>query len=198
MNVVFDLGGVLLTWDPESIVSGMFSDPHVQELVLDKVFKHPDWLELDRGTLDPQVAVDQWTERTGLPRADMDRLMAQVPHALAPMDDSIALLPRLKQNGHPLYCLSNMHTASIAHLEESYSFFDHFGGAVVSCRIHAIKPEPEIYSHLLETFDLEPRDTVFIDDMEYNLTAAAEFGIRTILFWNAGQCERDLIALGCL
>ena len=198
LNVVFDLGGVLLTWDPSSIVSEFFDDPATRQLVLEQVFNQPDWLDLDRGTLDPAKAVDRWTERTGLPREEMARLMSRVPLALVPIEDSLALLPRLKQTGQHLYCLSNMHLASIHHLEHTYPFFDLFEGTVISARIHMVKPEPGIYRYLLDTCSLAPEETVFIDDMDYNCAAANKHGIRTIHFKSPDQCARNLEALGCL
>jgi putative hydrolase of the HAD superfamily len=91
-----------------------------------------------------------------------------------------------------------MHVASIEHLEQAYTFWEVFKGAVISCRLHLLKPEPAIYAHLLETYGLAGPDTVFIDDMEVNLRAAATFGIHTIQFTDAAQCARQLQALGCL
>ncbi len=198
MNVVFDLGGVLLTWDPSSLVADLFPDAESQRLVLAQVFQQPDWVDLDRGTLNPDEAIDRWTERTRLPRNDMARLMRRVPRSLVPIEETVALLPRLKRSGQRLYCLSNMHLASIDHLEQTYSFLDFFEGAVISARVHLVKPEPDIYRHLLDAFDLRPDETVFIDDMGDNCAAANEHGIRTIHFIDSEQCEGDLRALGCL
>ena len=62
MNVVFDLGGVLLTWDPPAIVSSLFGDSDTQQLVLDQVFRQPDWLDLDRGA-NMQIELQNWFVR---------------------------------------------------------------------------------------------------------------------------------------
>ena len=91
-----------------------------------------------------------------------------------------------------------MHVASIAHLEQAYTFWDVFTGVVISCRLHLCKPESAIYAYLLETYGLEGAHTVFIDDTEANLAAAAQFGMRTIHFESPAQCERQLQVLGCL
>lgn len=198
MNIVFDFGGVVFTWQPEMIIAKAFADPAVQAKVRTEVFGHPDWLELDRGTLPCQEAIVRAAQRTGLAVSVIAALLQQVPKALVAIPDMVALLYRLKARGHTLFYLSNMHVASIEHLENLYSFWDVFVGGVVSCRIHCIKPEPEIYTHLLQTYALNGADTVFIDDMEVNLVAAAQFGIQTIKFENPAQCERQLQALGCL
>jgi HAD superfamily hydrolase (TIGR01509 family) len=91
-----------------------------------------------------------------------------------------------------------MHIASIEHLEKAHAFFEVFDGAVISCRIHLIKPEPAIYAHLLKTHGLSGPETLFIDDVEVNLEAAARFGIQTLRFENPAQCEARLRTLGFL
>jgi putative hydrolase of the HAD superfamily len=108
------------------------------------------------------------------------------------------LLHRLKARGHSLYCLSNLHANSFAHLKAEYLFWEIFDGAVISCLVHLCKPEPAIYAHMLESFRLSGPETVFIDDMEANLDAAKPFGLRTIRFVTQMQCERELAAIDCL
>lgn len=198
MNIVFDLGGVVVSWEPAALVSGAFADPAVQAKVCREILGHADWLALDRGTLPLQDAIVRGAARAGLPVPEVAEFLYQVPAALVPIPDTVALLYRLKEKGHRLFCLSNMHVASIEHLEKAYAFWDVFEGKVISCRIHLIKPEPAIYAHLLEKHKLKGPETIFIDDVEVNLQAAAQFGIRTIQFENPAQCEGRLQALGCL
>jgi putative hydrolase of the HAD superfamily len=91
-----------------------------------------------------------------------------------------------------------MHVASITHIEKEYSFWDLFDGQVISCRINKVKPESDIYQHLLDRYRLNINETVFIDDTDINLKAAADFGIMTIKFDNPDQCKQELVNLGCL
>jgi len=198
LNIVFDLGGVVFTWEPERIVACVFSDPEVRTRVRVGIFEHEDWLALDKGTLDPQEAIRRGADRTGLPVSEVARLMRYVPEALVPIPETLDLMYRLKATGHRIYCLSNMHAASIVHLEERYSFWDVFEGCVISCRIRMMKPEPEIYRHLLDRFGLVPDETAFIDDREANLRPAGALGIRIIEFEGAEQCARELREMGCL
>jgi putative hydrolase of the HAD superfamily len=189
---------VVFTWDPEAILRRFTPDDEVRERLRSGLMRHADWLALDRGSLEEGAAVARVAERTGLPRQEVARLMAMVPASLVPVRPVVDLLDRVRGTGRRLYCLSNMHRASIEHLERAHAFWDLFDGRVVSCRIGMIKPEPGIYAHLLEAFALDPGETVFIDDMEANLGPAAEMGMRTILFRDPGQCERDLRAAGAL
>jgi len=195
LNVVFDLGGVLVRWDPEAIISGVFPDERRRALARKEIFSHPDWLELDRGTLPREEAIARGAMRAGLPQADIEKLLRAVPPSLVPLPDTVALLRRLHAAGHSLYCLSNMHFASIEHLEAAHDFFGLFHGKVISCRLKLCKPEPGIYRHLLREFRLDPGETVFIDDVEVNVAAAARLGIHAIRFETAAQCERALAVL---
>ena len=198
MNIVFDLGGVVVTWEPEVIIAKVFADPSLRALVRKEIFGHADWIALDRGTLPLQEAVARGTQRTGMPETEVARLLSQVPVSLVPIPETVDLLYRLKALGHTLFCLSNMHVASIEHLEKTQTFWEVFTGAVISCRLQLCKPEPAIYAHLLKAHGLEGTDTVFIDDMQVNLSAAARFGIRTIRFESAAQCRRQLQDMGCI
>jgi len=198
LNLVFDLGGVVVRWDPDAIIAGVFKDEEVKARVRHGVFGHADWLELDRGTLGRDEAIARAAQRTGVAASDIKRLLHAVPPSLVAFPDTVDLLYRLKAKGHPLYCLSNMHFASIEHLEQAYDFWEVFSGAVISCRLQLCKPETGIYQHLLRTYALRAEDTLFIDDVQVNLDAAARIGMRTLKFENAARCERDLRALGLI
>jgi putative hydrolase of the HAD superfamily len=196
LNLIFDLGGVVVRWDPDAIIAGVFADPSVHPRIKADVFGHADWLEVDRGTLAVEEAVRRVAQRTGFGEAELARMVQAVPASLVPFPETVDLLHRLKARGYPLYCLSNMGHASIDYLEREHRFFEVFAGKVISCRLKLCKPEPGIYEHALRTYNLKPQETVFIDDVEKNVAAAARLGIRTIHLRNVADCERELRSLG--
>ena len=198
MNVVFDLGGVVVRWQPEQLIAENFDDPELRLRVRREIIGHSDWLDLDRGVLERQTAAERGAQRTGLPVQAVADFLDRVPHFLRPQPATVALMRRVRAQGHRLYCLSNMQQASITHLEAAHDYWHVFDGCVISSRIKLIKPDPAIYAHLLETFALRGEDTVFIDDTAANLPPARAFGIHTIRFDDAAQCERELRVLGCL
>ncbi|MBI4526747.1 MAG: HAD family phosphatase [Deltaproteobacteria bacterium] len=198
MNIVFDLGGVVFSWEPEALIARASADPMVRAVVRSEIFGHADWLALDRGTLSYQDAIARAAGRTGLTVSQVAEILGQVPPALVPIPETVELLYRLKASMHKMFCLSNMAAASIQHIEKAYSFWDVFEGRVISCRVHFIKPEPEIYAHLLKRYGLNAAETVFIDDIEANLAAAAKWGMQTIKFEDPLQCEDRLKLLGFL
>lgn len=198
MNVVFDLGGVVFHWRPDVIARRVFDDPDIQDLVKTQIFAHDDWLELDRGTMSLEQAVDRGAARTGLPRSEVQRLIDEVPRSLTPVPGTADLIRSVKEANNKLFVLSNMQSASIAYLEEEHDIWHLFDGIVISCRIKKVKPERDIYEHLLAKHQLQAAETVFIDDMRINLTAAAALGIQTVQFADADQCRKALVHLGCL
>jgi putative hydrolase of the HAD superfamily len=176
----------------------VFADPDTQNLVKTHIFAHSDWLELDRGTLSLGQAVDRGASRTGLPHSEIQRLIDEVPSSLTPIPGTAELIRSVKVANNKLFILSNMQFESIAYLEENYDIWGLFDGIVISCRIQKVKPEKAIYEHLLSEHQLNASETVFIDDMRANLTAAAALGIQTIQFMDPIQCRKELALLGCL
>ena len=198
MNVVFDLGGVVLTWDPRAIVSSVFDDPAVRARVLERVFGDPEWVELDRGTVSRARAIERAAQRTGIDVTTVEQLFNAMLRSLVPAPDVLDLIKALRSAGNRLFVLSNFQRASLAYVEATYDIFALFDGRVVSCEVGACKPEPAIYRHLLTAFTLNPAVTVFIDDVQANLDEAAAHGIRTVRFTTVQACRAALIALGCL
>ena len=198
MNVVFDLGGVVVRWQPEQLIAENFADPELRLRVRRDIIGHADWLALDRGVLGRAEAAARGAQRTGLAVQAVTDFLDRVPPSLAAQPATVALMRRVRAHGHRLYCLSNMQQASIAYLEAAHDYWDVFDGCVISSRIKLIKPDPAIYAYLLETFALRGDETVFIDDTAANLPPAAACGIRTSHFADAAQCENELRRLGCL
>lgn len=196
--MVFDIGGVLLTWDPEDIAASVFETQPERDLVLDQVFGHPDWVELDRGTLTHEEAASRAHGRTGLPLESLSAMLGNVPYFLQPMPASFELLDDVRASGNRVFALSNLHRPSLEHVRRDLELLERFDGLTISCDVGACKPESAIYASLIAEHALMPRDTVFIDDVAGNLDAAARFGIHTILFEDVRSCRNQLRQAGCI
>jgi len=198
LNVVFDLGGVVFRWQPDVIVRNVFADSKRQELARERIIGHEDWVELDRGSISQDIAIERAAARTGLSRQDVEKLFHAVPRHLTPVKETIELIRSVKDANNRLYVLSNIHLASITYLEKQHRIWDLFDGVVASCRVKKVKPELDIYEHLLHTYRLGAADTVFIDDLNENLETASSIGIQTIRFLNPSQCRQALLDLKCI
>ena len=187
-NIVFDLGRVVFAQDPTKSTEefrAFFS--YVSQTQMPGF-----WSEYDRGALSlDEVAAELAAYRgvdVGFAR-EMILLAIGKQEAISPTE---ALIQDLKAAGYKLYVLSNMAREFIEFLRRK-PVYTNFDGDVVSCEVGVVKPQDEIYDLLLSKFALEPDQTMFIDDREENVVAAAKKGISTFHFDRQdyeGSCQR--------
>lgn len=188
-NVVFDLGNVLLKFEPEALVSNYIEDPNRAKIVYKNIFKSNEWIELDRGTIREQDAKNIMISRMPEEAENINDITNNWPSILAPIGDNVKLLKILDELNINLYVLSNFHERAYEMMVKKYEFFKIFKGGIVSCYVKQVKPEHEIYKLLLSKYGLLPEETLFIDDMKDNIEAANNLGINTILY----ETHQDLI-----
>jgi putative hydrolase of the HAD superfamily len=195
LNVVFDIGGVLLDWNPDAIIERHYDEPQLRAAIKQQVFKHPDWHQLDAGTLSEAAAIERFRQRTDRPLAEMQALMQTARESLLPITETWALVGELAARKVPLYCLSNMPVTTYDYLRTRYDFWPVFQGIVISGHLKMAKPDPAIFEHLLQTHRLNATDTIFIDDHPPNIDTALELGLKALLFRGAAGCRRELEAI---
>ncbi len=199
MNVVFDFGAVLFTWQPAQLLAQHFpleaATPQQASQLAHAVFGHPDWQNFDRGTLTLHTVVDRTSARLGLDYPTVLALVESIGDQLEPMVDSVALLSDLCAAGTPLYFLSNMPVPYARTLEQRHGFLQWFEGGIFSGDVNHIKPEADIYALLQSRYSLDPSETVFIDDLQTNVIAAQDHGWQGIHFESAQQLRVDLLRL---
>jgi putative hydrolase of the HAD superfamily len=198
MNLIFDIGGVVVEWEPERIVERFHPDKEIQLKILNEILRHSDWLEYDKGTLTLKETASRGTLRTGLDINLVERFMRSVPANLLLKPETVDLMQHLKASGKKLYCLSNMNFESLAFLQKQYDFLELFDGKVLSCLINMVKPDPAIFEYILATYNLNLAETIFIDDSKFNIEATRKLGLKSILFIDIQQCKKELRLLGAL
>jgi putative hydrolase of the HAD superfamily len=191
-NVIFDLGGVVLDWNPDRIVSRLSSVGELRASFKEALFGHADWRMFDRGTITELQLIERLEVRLGRTRHEVTASLDAVRDSLVEKPETVQLIRALQRQGTPLYCLSNMPSAVYTHLRKRHRFWDAFSGIVISGEIQMMKPEPEVFLHLLATFKLRPQECVFIDDVLANIESAKQLGLHTIWFKDAAQCRREL------
>jgi putative hydrolase of the HAD superfamily len=191
-NVIFDLGGVVFDWNPDHIVSRVQPVPELQASLKAALFGHADWRRFDRGTLTEAELIERLQARLGATRQEVEVILDAVRNSLVEKPDTLELIRALKGQGTPLYCLSNMPASVYTHLRGRHNFWDVFSGIVISGEIQLMKPEPEVFLHLLETFSLRAQECVFVDDLPANVESARQVGLHAVLFKDAAQCGREL------
>ncbi len=194
--IIFDLGGVLIDWNPRHLYRTLFADEAEMERFLAEVCT-PAWnLEQDRGRPWAQAIAElsaQHPEKAELIAAYRARWPEMLNGAIA---GTVALLERLDQAGVPLYALTNWSAETWPYAERLFPFLARFRGIVVSGRIGMVKPEPAIYRHALARYGLAPQRTLFIDDAPRNVEGARAVGLNAIRFVGAEALARDLARYG--
>jgi HAD superfamily hydrolase (TIGR01509 family) len=191
-NVVFDVGGVLLQWNPPSVIAGLYPDPATQAVIRQQIFEHADWLEFDRGTLSEAAAIEHFAKLSGRTPEETHTLIRATREALLPIEGTVKLVEQLADAGVHLYLLSNMPVSTFEYLIQRHKFFGRFRHLVISGAILLVKPEPAIYKHLVEQTGIVPAESVFIDDMLKNVIAARECGFQAIQFSDPDSCREQL------
>lgn len=196
--VVFDIGGVLLDWDPRYLYRKLFDDEEAMNRFLEQVCTM-DWHERhDRGhsvTESCEKLATAHPEHAELIRAWGLRGEEMVA---GPIDGTVQILQELRQAGIPCYALTNMERESYPQRVARYPFLSWFDGAVVSGFEGVIKPDPQIFELLMSRFDLSPSSTLVIDDVAANVEAARSLGMRALRFRSPARLRTELERLGLL
>ena len=197
--IIFDLGGVLIDWNPSYVFDKMFSDEQqkkhffenicthewnekqdagrpLKEATEELVHKHPEWKEYI------EAYYERWEDMLG-----------------GPVHETVEIFRQLKETGrYKIYALTNWSAELFPIALERYEFLHWFDGRVVSGEEKTRKPFPEFYQLILDRFQLIPEETLFIDDNLRNAEAGEKIGLKTIRFHTPSQLKNELIELGIL
>ncbi len=195
-TVIFDLGGVLVDWNPRYLYRKIFNEEERMEYFLKHictsdwneeqdagrslkmatetlVAKHPEWENEIR------IFYGRWTEMLG-----------------GLFDGTVDILHRLKVADYKVYALTNWSAETFPEALKRYDFLNWFEHILVSGKEGVRKPDPRIYEMMLDRFDIHPAMAVFIDDNHRNVLAARQSGIPTIHFQSPEKLEKDLQSMG--
>jgi putative hydrolase of the HAD superfamily len=194
-NVVFDMGGVLVVWDPDRFIRDLGIAGEDAAVLKREVYGNADWAMMDRGDLTP----DEFARRVfpRLPerlRGAAERLAFHWADARLEVPGMRELLDELTEAGYPLYLLSN---ASLQHHDywPKYAIADRIGPerVFISADANLLKPEPAIYERFLARYGLDPMACVFIDDNPINVLYGRRAGMDGIVFFgDVPRLRREL------
>lgn len=196
--IVFDVGNVLFGYNPAAIVDRILGQTPYKDDFLTHLFLSPAWQQMDRGDLSVEQLVRQLSESMVIPDeaiAHIPKLVEEFPDHLDPIHDMLALFDQVSLQ-YQTHILSNFQDRPFDRLCRLYPVLNQARAQVVSAKVNMMKPEPEIYHHLLGHYNLDPAQTIFIDDLTANIDAADQFGIKGILYQSPEQVITDLKSLG--
>ena len=197
--IVFDLGGVLVDWNPRYLYRKLFAgDEAAMERFLAEVCTGEWNARQDAGrplSAATEALIAEHPAHEALIRAYYDRWGEMVAGAI---EGTVEILAALKEKGHSLYALSNWSAETFPIARRRFSFFDHFDHLVISGEIRLVKPDREIFDHLLDIARRPAGECVFIDDSPGNVTAAVALGFDAIHFRSPEQLRAALGERGIL
>jgi 2-haloacid dehalogenase len=196
--VVFDLGGVLIDWDPRYLYRKLLDDEAAVEAFLATVCT-PEWnAEQDRGRPFAE-GVAELVERHPVHTAAITAYHERWPEMLGgAVGGTVEVLAELRAAGVPVYAISYWAAETFGIARERFEFLEWFDGVLVSGEERMIKPDPAIFRLLLDRFGLDPGATFYIDDSPANVAAADRLGFDAVRFTSPAQLRRDLEARGLL
>lgn len=198
-NIIFDLGNVVINTDYNKIINNFTNKEEEKEFILNDVIKSPYYELGDTGFIEIEDQIDLINDYTNnkYPELVKDFLLNYIKYKTW-NGDILDILKKLKENGYKLYVLSNISDYVYKNFKEILeSLFD---GIVVSYEIHKVKPNEAIYKYLLNKYNLNPEDSLFIDDREVNIKTANILGIkgRQVLPDNIDDIKQVLKEYGVL
>ncbi|WP_284462015.1 HAD family phosphatase [Chryseobacterium sp.] len=196
-NIIFDFGGVLMDWNPRYFFKDYFKDDEKMEYFLENIAQDEWNIEQDRGrTLaeGTEIQVKKFPEWEKEIRAYYDNWTVMLK---SDIPQNVEVLRKLKNTDYHLFGLTNWSAETFPYALENYDFFQIFDGKiVVSGTEKLIKPDPKIWYVLLERYNIQAGESVFIDDNPKNIEMAQSLGFETIQITPETNLEQELAGLG--
>ena len=195
-NIVFDIGNVLVNFDPKSFLKRKGFDEAMADRIIEASVKTPVWNELDRGAWTEEELIEGFVRNDPKIEEQIRRAFSDYEDIVLPTTYAIPWIKELKAKGYRVYYLSNCSRMVEVQCKEAMAFLPYTDGGILSYTDKLIKPDPAIYLLFLERFGLKADETVFLDDTLVNIEAAEKLGIHGIWFKGKEQAECELRKLG--
>ena len=198
-NIVFDMGNVVIRFDPDAFIERFGVGGEDKKTLLLEIFRSPEWVMMDRGTLTDEQAADILCPRVPEHLREIARkLIALWDRPIIEIEGIYPLIEELKGLSYGIYLLSNASCRQPDYWQRvpAAKFFD---GTLISYSVKLIKPMPEIYEKFFETFGLKREECFFIDDSPANIEAGLYVGMPGVVFHNdIKRLRRQLRAAGVM
>lgn len=198
-TIIFDLGGVLIDWNPDYLYEKIFSDPEQRKWFYENVCT-PDWNEEQDAGRGLQKATELLISKFPEHEENIRHYYGRWTEILkGPIQGTVEVFKELKDSGrYKIYALTNWSQETFPVALERFDFLHWFDGRLVSGEEMTRKPFPDIYEKLIQRFSIDPTKALFTDDNLRNLKPAEEIGMKTIHFINPDQFRIELVKLGLL
>ncbi|MDF2539162.1 MAG: HAD-superfamily hydrolase subfamily variant 3 [Herbinix sp.] len=195
-TIILDIGNVLGKFRWSDCLQDLGFNDEIIRKVGNATVLSKTWLEWDRGTKEEEELISECVERDPSVAAEIKEFFLHQSEWVNEYDYSAAFINTLKTNGYKVYLLSNYSRGSFQYVINDFKFYPCVDGGVISHEIQKVKPEPEMFEALIQKYGFNPKEAVFLDDMQVNLEGAKPFGIHTIQFIDYESALEELRKLG--
>lgn len=181
-NIVFDFGNVIMNYDPDMILNHYNLTPKQHKLLKKEIFQSEEWQKVDAGIIDEDEATQRFLQRVPEDLYDqVKEIMLTWPGKVEFFESVFSFMKKLKTQGYRIYGLSNTGMHFAKYVQQS-KWDDNFDGCIFSAQEKIVKPDDRIYQLLFSRYNLKPEESLFIDDLPENITAARANGMQGFVF----------------
>ncbi len=181
-TIIFDIGNVLMDFNFQICFRAYAPDEETYQKILKATVQSPVWAEFDRGVWTDEEILEGFIQNEPSIESILRKMFERLEGIIRQRDYAIPWIKELKNRGYQVLVLSNFPKRVYELFQNEMTFLNEVDGGILSYRDRVIKPDKEIYTLLMERYDLIPQECVFLDDLEVNLNTAKELGMHTILF----------------
>ncbi|CCI84566.1 HAD superfamily hydrolase [Lactobacillus pasteurii DSM 23907 = CRBIP 24.76] len=181
-NIVLDFGNVIMNWSPDQILNHYELTPKEHDILKDNIFGSKEWPQIDAGRLTEQEAEKIFLQRVPENLQEKTKqIMATWPENVDFYEPMFLTIEAWRKQGLKIYGLSNT-GMQFANFVKNSGFGDYFDGYVFSAEEKLLKPDERIYQKLIDRYELDPKECVFVDDLKENTQAAEKLGMYGFTF----------------
>ncbi|MDF2905206.1 MAG: family phosphatase [Herbinix sp.] len=195
-TIVLDIGNVLAHFRWKEYLEECGYDQDIRDRIAKATVLNGFWLEWDRGEREEEELIAESIAKDPGVEQEILAFFRSFDKIVKEYDYSGDFVKRLKENGYKVYLLSNYSKKHFTLSKPTFEFIKYVDGGVISYEIKAVKPEPKIYQTLIDKYNINPSEAVFLDDVLANLEGAKPFGFHTIQVESHEQALTDLRELG--
>ena len=190
-NIIFDIGRVLIGFEWMDYIHSMF-DEETCKAVTKAMWLTRYWHELDRAVIPEEEILEMFYSAAPAYKKEIKQAFDNVGKCIIRRPYAADWIDSYKERGFHVYFLSNYSEHLMKVNPQAIDFISHMDGGVFSCDVKAIKPDPKIYKDLLDKYDLQPDECLFLDDQEPNVLKARELGIHAVQYFDYDQVRAEI------
>lgn len=191
-NIIFDIGMVLIDFHWKKTMKDLGIPDEAIEVLGRNMINHPLWNHLDLDDIPEENLIKEFKKISPQYSEYIDLFLNNMEGVVDMFPGTDTWLASLKEQGYHIYLLSNYPRKMFEMHTSRFYFLPYTDGRVVSYEYHVAKPNPEIYGILCRKYDLNPGESIFLDDRQANLDAAAKLGFHTLHVTDPFDVRKDL------